>query len=799
MKNEMAGKVLVKNITVTDASITDEVRESRQVLDTLFKKWEKDVLSAFKRKVSTAQHKMAYNRSNLVSIYPYLKLLPPEQFVDIMMEELEVRGESSEMYTLTTRQLYQHLGEKVYSRVKMEQRRKHGIADKVDRLYTEFSESLCSGNSNDNPRQLWQRIVYRERGNGPDIDVPEVVWPWQVICDIGKLLLEILLNNTFIDANLMRKHKTAATIVPALYTTYRNRDMKVREELRSHPTFAKLFRAARKEHLMFATNLVPMLCPPIPWSSHKHGGYFCTQADLLRLPLPFSVQIDRIEQLPSPCNLYPSLDAINQLGCIPWRVNTRLLDIIIDIFNQGGSDKFHVPKPPQKTRLIPDTTQFLNEFDSNTLNSRNFKDESELYSLGCDTTYKLSLANHFRDKIFWLPHNMDFRGRVYPVPPHLTHLSSDLNRSLLHFHQKQPLGENGLKWLKLHCINLTGLKKRDSVHDRLVFAESVLDDIIDSADNPIDGRQWWLKSDEPWQTLGACMEIADAIRSGDPATYMSGCPIHQDGSCNGLQHYAALGRDKEGAISVNLGPCERPQDVYSAVAYLVEKARVDDARNGNAVAIALEGLVQRKVVKQTVMTTVYGVTRYGARLQIEKQLKNLPDFPPSLIKLAGHYLTEKVFNSLGAMFTSATEIQDWFTDCARYISKTKNQHVEWVTPLGLPVVQPYMKKLGRGRPLSVVNMKQGLVSDRFGKLNNVKEKNAFPPNFIHSLDSCHMMLTSLHCERAGLTFVSVHDCFWTHASTVPAMNRICREQFVALHSRPILDDLSAFFQEQYEK
>lgn len=43
----------------------------------------------------------------------------------------------------------------------------------------------------------------------------------------------------------------------------------------------------------------------------------------------------------------------------------------------------------------------------------------------------------------------------------------------------------------------------------------------------------------------------------------------QDGSCNGLQHYAALGRDLIGAISVNLMPCNVPQDVYSAVAQQV--------------------------------------------------------------------------------------------------------------------------------------------------------------------------------------------------------------------------------------
>ena len=35
----------------------------------------------------------------------------------------------------------------------------------------------------------------------------------------------------------------------------------------------------------------------------------------------------------------------------------------------------------------------------------------------------------------------------------------------------------------------------------------------------------------------------------------------------------------------------------------------------------------------------------------------------------------------------------------------------------------------------------------FRKPNAMKQKNAFPPNFIHSLDSTHMMLTALFCMR----------------------------------------------------
>lgn len=55
--------------------------------------------------------------------------------------------------------------------------------------------------------------------------------------------------------------------------------------------------------------------------------------------------------------------------------------------------------------------------------------------------------------------------------------------------------------------------------------------------------------------------------AGDPTTFVSHLPIYQDGSCNGLQHYAALGRDEEGGKEVNLVPAEKPSDVYSSVAF----------------------------------------------------------------------------------------------------------------------------------------------------------------------------------------------------------------------------------------
>lgn len=605
-----------------------------------------------------------------------------------------------------------------------------------------------------------------------------------------------------IDINSIRmgKQKTE-NLTTAFYTLFRNQGRLVKEEVKPHPVLAKLYRGSQQETLTFDVDHVPMVCPPQPWTTSRNGGYLLAKSALIRLPQSAHQQFDRINNTP-PSHLFPALDSLNQLASIPWAVNGDILDVILKVFNAGGDEKLDVPPLPSTLQppKVPDTSESeltkTEKFELFRKKMAHRRKQAEMYSLWCDALYRLSLANHFRDRVFWLPHNMDFRGRVYPIPPHLNHLGSDLARSMLIFHQKKKLGVDGFMWLKLHCINLTGLKKRDSIRERLLFAEQVMDDILDSADRPLNGRMWWAKSDEPWQTLSACMEIAKVVRSGDPENYESSYPIHQDGSCNGLQHYAALGRDEAGAFSVNLAPSDVPQDVYSKVASIVEKARLKDEENGDEIARVLRNYVRRKVIKQTVMTTVYGVTRYGARLQIAKQLKALDDFPKDMVWQASNYLTTKTFDALQEMFTSTKEIQDWFTDCARLISTVCGQNVEWITPLGLPVVQPY-NRFHKTLMNKSAKLDDTYMIDMFSKPNIQKQKNAFPPNFIHSLDSSHMMLTSLYCEKAGLTFISVHDCFWTHACTVPEMNKICRDQFVALHSQPILDDLSSYLVDKY--
>ena len=84
--------------------------------------------------------------------------------------------------------------------------------------------------------------------------------------------------------------------------------------------------------------------------------------------------------------------------------------------------------------------------------------------------------------------------KVYPIPPHFNHLGSDIARSIILLAEGKKLGPKGLDTLKVHLINLIGTMKKSSIDDRLAYANSIIEDIIDSAEKPFTGRCWWKKS-----------------------------------------------------------------------------------------------------------------------------------------------------------------------------------------------------------------------------------------------------------------------------------------------------------------
>ncbi|PSR88201.1 DNA-directed RNA polymerase [Actinidia chinensis var. chinensis] len=628
-------------------------------------------------------------------------------------------------------------------------------------------------------------------------------WGQEVQIKVGCRLIQLLMETAYIQPPVEQLGDGPPDIRPAFMHTLKTATSETQKATRRYgviecdPLVRKgLERTAR--HMVIP--YMPMLVPPVNWTGYDKGAYLFLPSYIMRIH-GAKQQRDAVKRTPKN-QLEPVFEALDTLGNTKWRVNKRVLGVIDRIWASGGGLADLVDREDLPLPVEPDTDDEA-EIKKWKWKVRALKKEnSERHSQRCDIELKLAVARKMKDEDgFFYPHNLDFRGRAYPMHPYLNHLGSDLCRGILEFAEGRPLGKSGLRWLMIHMANLyAGGVDKLSYDGRIAFTENHLDDIFDSADRPLEGRRWWLGAEDPFQCLATCINLAEALRSSCPETTISHMPVHQDGSCNGLQHYAALGRDKLGAAAVNLVTGDKPADVYSGIAARVLDIMLTDAQNDPATdpnalrARLLINQVDRKLVKQTVMTSVYGVTYIGARDQIKKRLKERCAIEDDTeLFAASCYAAKTTLIALGEMFEAARSIMNWLGDCAKVIA-LENEPVRWTTPIGLPVVQPY-RKLGR---YMIKTSLQVLTLQRETDMVMVKrQRTAFPPNFVHSLDGSHMMMTAVACKEAGLNFAGVHDSYWTHACNVDKMNRILREKFVELYEEPILENLLESFQKTF--
>ncbi|KAG2403942.1 DNA-directed RNA polymerase [Vigna angularis] len=662
--------------------------------------------------------------------------------------------------------------------------------------------------------------------------------PWGTVIKtkVGSRLIELLLQTAYIQPPSDQLLDDAPDIRPAFihsFITVTKESIKSSRRygiIQCDPLILKgLDRTAKNMVIPY----MPMLVPPVNWTGYDKGGHLFLPSYVMRTH-GARQQREAIKRAPRK-QLEPIFEALDTLGHTKWRINKKVQSVVDRIWASGGRladlvDRYDVPLPDK-----PDTDDEANIKKWKWTVKSVQKENRERYSLRCDIELKLAVARKMKDEEgFYYPHNVDFRGRAYPMHPHLNHLGSDLCRGILEFADGRPLGKSGLRWLKIHLANLyAGGVDKLSHEGRVAFSENHFEDIFDSADKPLEGRRWWLKAEDPLQCLAVCITLTEALKSPSPETFISHIPVHQDGSCNGLQHYAALGRDKLGAVAVNLVAGEKPADVYSGIAARVSNIMHKDAQKDPAIfpdalhARTLVNEVDRKLVKQTVMTSVYGVTYIGAREQIKRRLKERNAIPDDTELFgASCYAAKVTLTALEEMFQGARGIMNWLGDCAKIIA-SENQPVRWSTPLGLPVVQPYRKLGSHIIKTSLQMLSLQRETDKVKELVMVRrQRTAFPPNFVHSLDGSHMMMTAVACKKEGLNFAGpapplnwclglmcytpdremlnpftrnlneqgnqawVHDSYWTHACDVDKMNRLLREKFVELYETPVLENPS---------
>lgn len=544
---------------------------------------------------------------------------------------------------------------------------------------------------------------------------------------------------------------------------------------------------------------LPMLVRPYPWQADAQGGY-------VRIRTPFISKPTQAQKAAiKEADLKEIFECLNAVNAQSWTISDYTLDVQDTLWEQGGAvagipRRDPIPKPPRPYGI--DTDEAIKaewKAEAAKVYRRNIelKGERKLYIQARD------VANTLKGKTFWFPHQMDFRTRCYPIPIHLNHQGSDVFRGLLQFAEARPVTDRGMFWLKVHAANCYGIK--GSFADRAGWVDGNADTIAHVYTDPVRHMDWWRHQPngkprkEAFQLLAACAALCE------PEKYGARLPVQMDGTCNGLQHYSAMGRDPEGAAAVNLIPAERPADIYASVAERIAPKVAEDARLGVAEARLILEHLSRDLVKQPVMTTVYGVKIVGARNQIMKKALAL-DVGTELderarneaIYRAAMYLSRIVLDGVAEACPAAKAIMDWLVIAAREVTTRRvgkrreptHTPIQWATPLGFPVVQPY-RKYSTVEIKTVMQQVRLLVEDDSVPVKSGKQIDGFAPNFVHSIDAAHMFMTAREMNRRGLAFAAVHDSFWTHASDVDELHQVAREQFVALHKRPILPNLKA--------
>lgn len=256
-------------------------------------------------------------------------------------------------------------------------------------------------------------------------------------------------------------------------------------------------------------------------------------------------------------------------------------------------------------------------------------------------------------------------------------------------------------------------------------------------------------------------------------------PCQMDGSCNGIQHWSAIGKDEVGARATNLLPSLVPNDLYTEVA---EKTIELLSSDESDMAARWLPQVTRKVAKRPCMTYPYGVTSRGVTTALLGD-GHCDWLDPAERFTGARFITGVLFDqAIPSVVSSSYEYMTWIKQVARIVGKA-GCVLKWTTPAGSIIHHGYYK-MEEWR-LSVENQRLYFSLPQRREVPEIDKDgaaNGIAPNFVHSMDAAHMQLCVVAMRKAGITdFSMIHDSYGCPAPLVDLMQRLIRETFVAMY------------------
>lgn len=545
----------------------------------------------------------------------------------------------------------------------------------------------------------------------------------------------------------------------------------------------------------------PMVVPPVPWTSVSEGGYLNQRLHNLSLVKARASEAAKLDAT----DLSDVMDSVNAIQATPWKINTQVLEVLSHMNTSGGgagvaaSQQPELPITPwpemQKEewtawKQCPANLVQLEEWSAGAKHV--YHERTKWASKRLVQQQQIKVGERFKDEdAIYFPHTLDFRSRIYPAAGlgTVNPQGNDAGKSLLKFARGLPLGETGARWLAIHAANLYGNDKV-SLADREMWTLLASDWIVKCAEQPLVNTQWQ-DADKPFCFLAVCFEWAGYMKQGD--SFVSHLPIAMDGSASGLQHYAAMLLDEPTARAVNVVQTgDTPADVYTVVLDSVKQAV---ASSCDDLATEWSTRLRRDIVKQPVMTKPYGVTSRGVVGQISKwtgKLTDKGDIEPFECQAfdAAVWLAPKVQQAIGEELAAADIAMNWLKHVAR-VTSNAGLALHWETAIGFTVFQNYRSLETTEVRITWGGKRQVLSLETQGSnLHAGRQISSVAPNFVHSQDACHLMITVNNCVDNGIKdFAMIHDSFGTHACNTGMLNEVLRECFIAMYSGNMLDDL----------
>jgi DNA-directed RNA polymerase, mitochondrial len=279
-------------------------------------------------------------------------------------------------------------------------------------------------------------------------------------------------------------------------------------------------RADNLTQLLIGSNpvLVPCTSPPKPWTGWRDGGY---QDERSRASVTF-VKGRRYKETERAFkaafrngSMKQLVDAVNALQAVPYRINEPVLAALKRCGRQLLENKFRKRAQNLHGKKLKKAERQLKQ---------------DLLQLERD----LVVADRLKGAPFYVPLNVDFRGRIYPIP-YFNYQRQDAIRGLFLFDCGEPIGsEQSIRRLKDYAASRWGLDKA-ILPDRRQWCDENWSLIERTAKQE---SEEWLNAKKPVAFLAGCIELVAAVTMGP--SYITRLPIAFDGSCNGLMHFCAL-------------------------------------------------------------------------------------------------------------------------------------------------------------------------------------------------------------------------------------------------------------------